>query len=106
MAPPSTRRSDASTIRREARADAALVTHGLEEQQRVGDAVAGKGIDHEALLVGGGDLLGLAVEVEDALVEIIDGVDERHLPVEAGRRDDALGLAEAQARAPARSDGR
>ena len=60
----------------------------------IGDAVARKGVDHEALLVGGDHLLRRGVDVEDALVEIFDVLDERDLVVEPGVLDLALRLAE------------
>jgi len=53
----------------------------LIEQQRVGDAVAREGVDDDALLVGGGDLLRRGIEVEDALVEVVDRLHHRDLPV-------------------------
>ena len=71
-----------------------LVAHALEEHQRVGDAVARKGIDDEPLLVGGNHLLRGGVDVEDALVEIFDVLDERDFVVQPWVLDLALRLAE------------
>ena len=48
----------------------------LVEAQRIGDPVAREGVDHEPLLVGGDDLLRRVLEVEDALVDLDDGVDQ------------------------------
>ena len=47
----------------------ASVPDRLVEQQRIDDAVAREGVDHEPLLVGGDDLLGRRLEVEHALVD-------------------------------------
>ena len=73
-----------------------LVAQRLVELQRVDDLVAGEAVDDETLLVGGGDLLRQAIEIENALVVDLDRVDERDLPVEAGLLHFALGLTEAQ----------
>ena len=69
-----------------ARIGDALVAHALEEQQGIGDPVAGKGVDDEPLLVGGDDLLRGGIDVEDALVEIFDVLDEGDLVVAAPAR--------------------
>src|SRR5262249_49495831 len=66
----------------------------LIEQQWIGDAIARERIDHDPLLIGGGHLLRRGVEVEDALVEVIDGLHHRHLPVEPWFIDDGDRLAE------------
>ena len=58
----------------------------LVEAQRVLDTVAREGIDHEPLLVGGDDFLRRRFEVEDALVDADDVVDERRLDVAAPAR--------------------
>ena len=69
------------------RAHVPLVAHRLIEEERVGDAITREGVDDDALLVGGGDLLRLRVEVEDAAVEILHRVDQRPLPVQPRLRD-------------------
>ena len=66
----------------------------LIEQQRIDDAVARKGIDHEPLLIGGGHLLRRRIEVEDALVEVVDRLHHRDLPVQPRVGDDLHRLAE------------
>ena len=76
------------------RARPALVGTTLEEQQRIDDLIAGEGIDHEPLLVGGDHLLVGGVDVEDALVENIDVLHERDLILQPRLGDDALRLAE------------
>ena len=72
----------------------ALIAHALEEHQRIDDAIAREGIDHEPLLVGGDNLLRGGVDAEHALVEIFDVLDEGDLVVEPRVLDLALGLAE------------
>jgi len=52
--------------------------------QRVDDAVASEGIDLQSLLVGRGHLAALHVDVEDALVDPHQIVEEWKAPVEAG----------------------
>ena len=64
------------------------------EQQGIDDAVARKGIDDDALLVGGGHLLRRRIEVEDALVEVVDRLHHRDLPVQPRVGDDLHRLAE------------
>ena len=76
------------------RPGAKFVTHRLIEQERVGDAPAGEGIDHQTLLIGCDYLLRRGIEIEQPLVEIDDVLDERDLVVEAGLGDETLGLAE------------
>src|ERR1700682_563633 len=78
----------------------------LIEFERIGDAVAREGVDDEAL-AGLGDagigpvaarcnhLLRRRLDVEDALVDIDDTVDERNLCVQARLGDDAHRLAKA-----------
>ncbi len=66
----------------------------LIELQRVLDAVAGEGVDHQPLLVGGDHFLRWVFEIEDALVDVDHGVDERRLEMQARLGDDADGLAE------------
>ena len=67
----------------EAHTRAALVTEGLVEAQRIGDPVAQEGVDHEAHLVGGLDFLGIEIELDIALVEQQDIVEEGQLEMEA-----------------------
>jgi hypothetical protein len=61
----------------------ALVAQPLEEEQRVGDPPAGHGVDEDEALVAGGQLVGLAVPLEEALVEAVDLLDEGELEVQA-----------------------
>ena len=68
---------------------AALVVHGLEVAQRVRDAPARVGVHPDVLLVLGRDLVGVAVELQPALVEAVHVLDEGHLEVQPGRRDQA-----------------
>ncbi len=82
--------------RAEARFHAFLIAQRLIELQRIDDFITREAVDDETLLVGGGDLLRLAVEIENALVVDLDRVDQRYLPVEARRLHDALWLTEAQ----------
>ena len=79
---------------REPRIGALDRAHRLEELQRVIDAIAREGIDHEPLLVGGDDLLRLRLEVENALIDVDHAVDQRELHVEPGLGDDTHRLAE------------
>src|SRR5439155_2213127 len=67
----------------------ALVAHVLEEAQGIGDAPAGVGVHPDVLLVFGGDLVGIAVVLQPALVEPMHGLDERHLGVQARLLEDA-----------------
>ena len=80
-----------------------LVAHALEEQQGIDDLVTREGIDDEPLLVGGDHLLRGGVDVEDALVEEHDILDERDLVMQPRLGDDALRLAEFEHAAPAAS---
>ena len=71
-----------------------LVADRLVVEQRVGDAVAGERVDHEALLVGGDHLLRRSVEIEQAAVEDAHLLHERDFGVEPRRGDLPLELAE------------
>ena len=64
-------------------------TERLEEAQRILDAIAREGVDHQPLLVGGDHFLRRRFQVEDALVDIDHAVDERHLDVQARLVDHA-----------------
>ena len=79
---------------RELRVGALDRADGLVEAQRLLDAIAREGIDHEALLVGGDHLLRRVFQIEDALVDPDHAVDQRHLEVQAGLGHDADRLAE------------
>ena len=79
---------------------------GLIELERIDDAVAREGIDHEPLagLAGAGiefvlarrdHLLGRRFDVENAFVDIDHAVDERHFHVQSRFGDDAHRIAEA-----------
>ena len=68
----------------------------LIEAQRILDAVTREGIDHEALLVRRDHFLRRRFEIEDALVDIDDRIDERRLEVQPRLRDRRLRLTEAQ----------
>ena len=68
--------------------------NGLIEAQRVDDPVACEGIDHEPLAVLGDDFLRGRIEVQDALVDIDDVLDDRQLPVQPRLRDDGTRIAE------------
>src|SRR5262249_24922260 len=61
---------------------------------RIGDAVARKRIDDDPLLVGGRHLLRRRVEVENALVEVLDRLHHRDLPVQSRLVDDLHRLTE------------
>src|SRR5690606_23073917 len=76
----------------ELRAGDSLVAHRLIKKQRIGDAPACEGIDHEPLLIGGNDLLRCGVEIEQPLVEVADVLNERDLEVQTRRCDEPLGL--------------
>src|SRR4029078_10092460 len=78
----------------EGRFGASLVGDALEEQQGVDDLVTRKGINHEPLLIGSDHLLRSRVDVEDALVEEHDVLNERDLILQTRLGDDALGPAE------------
>ena len=62
--------------------------------QRVVDAIAREGVDHEPLLVRGDHFLRGVLQVEDALVDIDHAVDQRDLEVQPRLGDDAHRLAE------------
>ena len=66
----------------------------LVEAQRVLDAIAGEGVDHQPLLVRGDHFLRRIFEIEDPLVDVDHGVDERRLEMQARFGDDADRLAE------------
>ena len=76
---------------RELRVGALDRAERLIEAQRILDAVAREGVDHEPLLVGRDDFLRRRFKIEDALVDGDDGVDERQLEVKARLADDATG---------------
>ena len=65
----------------EARTCALLGAERPVERQRVDDAVAGEGIDHQPLLVGGDDLLLVGFQIENALVELNDRLHKGPAPV-------------------------
>ena len=60
----------------------------LIELQRVLDAIAREGIDHEPLLVRGDHFLRRIFQIEDAFVDRDHGVDERRLEMQARIGDD------------------
>src|SRR5262249_30625244 len=66
----------------------------LIEPERILDAVAREGVDHQALLIGGDQLLRRRLEVEDALVDVYDAVDKRVFDVQAGIGNDADRIAQ------------
>jgi hypothetical protein len=66
----------------------------LIEPQRVLDAIAGEGIDHQPLLVRRDHFLRRIFEIEDALVDRDHGIDERRLEIQARFDDDTDRLTE------------
>jgi hypothetical protein len=72
----------------------AFIAHGLVEQQRIGNAPTGKGVNNKTLLVRGDHLLRRRVEIEQALVEERDVLDERNLEIQTGLGHEPLRLAE------------
>src|SRR5208337_3879776 len=56
----------------------------LVELQRIEYAIACKGVYDQALLVGSDNLLLVGFEVENAVVELLDGLHERLAPVKPG----------------------
>ena len=68
----------------------------LEEAQRIDDPVTAERVDDEPLLVRRDDFKRRRIEIENALVEDFDIVDQWQLGVEAGRQDDPNRLAEAK----------
>ena len=81
--------------RREPRVRAFDRADRLVEQQRIDDAIAREGIDDEPLLVGADHFLRRILEIENALVDVDDAVDERPFEVQAGLGDGPHGIAEA-----------
>ena len=73
----------------EPRLRGALVAQPLQELQRIDDAPAGVGVHPDEPLVLGRHLVGAPVPLEEALVEEVRGLDERHLEVQARRLDRA-----------------
>ena len=69
VASPSTRRSAELSSVEQPRVGALDRADRLVEAQRIDDAVAREGVDHEPLLVGGDDFLRRRFEIEDALVD-------------------------------------
>jgi hypothetical protein len=59
----------------------------LIEFQHILDAVAGEGIDHEPLLVRCNHFLRGILKVENPIVDVDDGVDQRDLVVQPGLGD-------------------
>ena len=86
--------------RRQERVEALIAAlHGantLVEAHRIDDAIAGEGVDHQTLLVRRDQLLRIEVEIENALVEIFDVLDQRDLEIEARLDDGAPHLTELQ----------
>ena len=82
--------------RLEPAAEGELVADRLPKAQRIDDPVAGEGVDHEPLLVAQHQLDRRRIEVEHALLEVVDLLDERHLQVQPGLVDDADRVAELQ----------
>jgi hypothetical protein len=74
---------------------AAWIKDALIEAQRVLDAVAREGIDHEPLLVGRDRFLRRVLQVENPLVDVDHRI-PRRLEVQAGGGDDVDGPAELQ----------
>ena len=91
---PSTRRSDAFNSVVELDVGGLDRADALIEAQRVLDAVAGEGIDHQPLLVRSDHFLRRIFQIEDALVDRDHGVDERRLEIQARFGDDADRLTE------------
>ncbi len=86
----------AADQRRQPIARRRLGADGLVEQQRVGDAIAGVGVDDEPLLVRGDDLFRRRLDIEQAFVESDDVLDERPFDVQAGGFHDLPRLSELQ----------
>ena len=63
----------------------ALVPEPAEVEQRVGDPPARVGVDEDEALVLGGELGGVTVPLQEALVEAMHLLDEGQLEVEARR---------------------
>ena len=95
-ASPRTLRRLENTIGSSRPRNAASLSTDWRNAQRIGDAVAGEGVDHEPLLVAQDQLDRRRVEIEHALVEILDLLDERHLEVQARVLDDVDRVAELQ----------
>ena len=57
-----------------------------KKRRRIVDAIAGEGVDHQPLLVRRDHFLRRRFEIEDALVDGDDVVDERHLDSEGPAR--------------------
>jgi hypothetical protein len=68
----------------------------LIEAQRIDDAIPGKGVDHEALLIAQDHLLRLGIEVQHAPIEIDGVLNERNFYVQAGVLNHPLRIAELQ----------
>ena len=78
----------------EARERAALVVQAVKIEERVADFPAREAIDDQVKLVLGRAFRRRAVPGEDAVVEAMHRVDERHLELQAGRFFDADRFAE------------
>jgi hypothetical protein len=78
----------------EAQGGPALVAHALHEEQRIGDAPAGGGVDRNELFAPGRDLIGVAIPGVEALVEAAHFLDEGQLEMQSGIGD---GLADRRA---------
>ena len=59
-----------------------FVVDGAVELQRIGDPVAGVGVDHQPLLVRGDDLFLRRVVIENSLLHHLDVLDQRHLEMQ------------------------
>ena len=77
VASPSTRRSAELSRMASWLSAAVFRAQRLIEAQRVLNAIAGEGVDHQPLLVRGDDLLRRRFQIEDALVDGDHIVDER-----------------------------
>ncbi len=73
---------------------ATLAGHGLEKEQRVGDAPAGSGVEKDVTLVLGRDLVWIAIPFKNARFKAMHGLNEGDFDVQAGAENASDRLAE------------
>src|SRR3984893_885623 len=80
---------------RKPRIGALDIADGLIETQRIGNAIASEGVNYESPLIGSEDFLGRILQIEDAVVDGDDSVDNWNLHMKARLGNDPGWIAQA-----------